>query len=110
MVNIFTKVIIGKQYTPDYIYYRVPAPWLQVKLLKFLLNFGPIEDPSVAAALKDVLIRIVKNANLVRDQSKNHKNAFYSVLFEAIAVAVHYRNDEALHQAASRLLGMKHGN
>lgn len=35
------RIIIDGEYTTDYLYYKVPCPWLQVKLLRLLQYFPP---------------------------------------------------------------------
>lgn len=35
------RVLIDGEYTTDYLYYKVPCPWLQVKLLRLLQYFPP---------------------------------------------------------------------
>lgn len=35
------RIIIDAEYTADYLYYKVPCPWLQIKLLKLLQYFAP---------------------------------------------------------------------
>lgn len=35
------RILIDGEYTPDYLYYKVPCPWIQVKLLRLLQYFPP---------------------------------------------------------------------
>lgn len=35
------RIIIDGEYTVDYLYYKVPCPWLQIKLLRLLQYFPP---------------------------------------------------------------------
>ena len=35
------RIVIDGEFTLDYLYYRVPCPWLQVKLLRLLQYFPP---------------------------------------------------------------------
>lgn len=35
------RIIIDGEYTIDYLYYKVPCPWLQIKLLRLLQYFPP---------------------------------------------------------------------
>jgi AP-2 complex subunit alpha len=43
------QIVLEKEYPRDYVYYNVPNPWLQVKLLRFLRYFP--------ATLKKVSLR-----------------------------------------------------
>jgi hypothetical protein len=35
------KILVDQEYSADYLYYKVPCPWLQVKLLRLLQYFPP---------------------------------------------------------------------
>lgn len=35
------RILIDGEYTTDYLYYKVPCPWLQAKLLRLLQYFPP---------------------------------------------------------------------
>lgn len=35
------RIVVDGDYSPDYLYYKVPCPWLQVKLLRLLQYFPP---------------------------------------------------------------------
>ena len=35
------RVVVDNEYTQDYVYYKVPCPWIQVKLLRLLQYYPP---------------------------------------------------------------------
>src|SRR5687768_10627370 len=35
------RILVDGEYTTDYLYYKVPCPWLQIKLLRLLQYFPP---------------------------------------------------------------------
>ncbi len=35
------KIIVDNDYASDYLYYKVPCPWIQVKLLRLLQYYPP---------------------------------------------------------------------
>jgi AP-2 complex subunit alpha len=35
------RIVVDGEYTTDYLYYKVPCPWLQIKLLRLLQYFPP---------------------------------------------------------------------
>jgi hypothetical protein len=35
------RVVVDNEYTADYVYYKVPCPWIQVKLLRLLQYYPP---------------------------------------------------------------------
>jgi AP-2 complex subunit alpha len=44
------RLIIDGEFTPDYLYYKVPCPWIQIKLLRLLQYFPPsgLSYPAIA--------------------------------------------------------------
>lgn len=102
-VDRLHKLVIGHEYTATYAYYKVPSPWLQVKLLRLLQYYPPSEDPSIRSALYLVLQTIMNNC---AEPSKNvqHNNAQHAVLFEAISLAIHIDTNSPLVGTAAVLL------
>lgn len=35
------RIVVDNDIAPDYLYYRVPCPWIQVKLLRLLQYYPP---------------------------------------------------------------------
>lgn len=35
------KIVVENDVAPDYLYYKVPCPWMQVKLLRLLQYYPP---------------------------------------------------------------------
>ncbi|BGP37473.1 hypothetical protein JCM10449v2_001379 [Rhodotorula kratochvilovae] len=103
-VNRLSKIVLQGELPQDYIYYKIPIPWLQVKLLRLLQYYPPSEDPTLRLVLHNVLERILKNSG---DQHRNvqQNNAQNAVLFEAINLAIHLDTESAVVQQAAHLLG-----
>lgn len=103
VVNIFARVITGKRYEADYVYYRVPCPWLQVLILKWL-QFHP-NPPSSTTKEKviEMVSRVVTNVGSVAKEPNNQKNAFYSILFECVPLVILLRNDDLMRDTAMAL-------
>ena len=40
-VHRLKRILIDRDYSLDYIYYKVPTPWLQVKCLRLLQYYPP---------------------------------------------------------------------
>lgn len=89
----------------DYYYYSAPAPWLQIKLLKFLQYYGVPTDKTQITSLNAVLSRII--AGTAASESINKSNADHALLFEAVNLIVHQglTSDEKLRNQALTLLG-----
>ncbi|GAA5873421.1 hypothetical protein JCM16303_001119 [Sporobolomyces ruberrimus] len=103
-VNRLSKIVLKNEISSDYVYYKVPAPWLQVKLLRLLQYYPPSDDPTFRQLLHNVLERILKNSG---DTHKNvqQNNAQNAVLFEAINLAIHLDTESTIVQSAAHLLG-----
>lgn len=103
-VNRLGKLVLEQEFSGDYLYYRVPIPWLQIKLLRLLQYYPPPDDPSTQRNLGKVIRKIIENA---QDTPKNvqHANAQNAILFEAISLAIHLDAESGIVAAAAQLLG-----
>ncbi|CAG8819270.1 15268_t:CDS:2, partial [Gigaspora margarita] len=103
-VNRLSKIIVDKEYPQDYVYYKVPIPWLQVKLLRLLQYYPPSDDREIQKKLHVILQTIINNS---QEAQKNvqHNNAQNAVLFEAINLAIHLDTESQIVNQAAVLLG-----
>ncbi|GAA6011448.1 hypothetical protein JCM11491_002790 [Sporobolomyces phaffii] len=103
-VSRLSKIVLKNEFSSDYVYYKIPVPWLQVKLLRLLQYYPPSDDPTFRQLLHNVLERILKNSG---DTHKNvqQNNAQNAVLFEAINLAIHLDSESTIVQSAAHLLG-----
>ncbi|KAI7900228.1 adaptin N terminal region-domain-containing protein [Cokeromyces recurvatus] len=103
-VNRLKKILIERDYSLDYIYYKVPIPWLQVKCLRLLQYYPPPDDPKLRADISELLQIIITDS---QDTPKNvqHSNAQNAVLFEAINLAIHLDSNSSICAQAAALLG-----
>ncbi|KIY71626.1 Adaptor protein complex AP-2 alpha subunit [Cylindrobasidium torrendii FP15055 ss-10] len=102
-VDRLRRLIIEHEYAATYAYYKVPSPWLLVKLLRLLQYYPPSEDPAIRSVLHQVLTTIMNNS---AEPSRNvqHNNAQHAVLFEAIGLAIHLDTASPLVGTAAVLL------
>jgi len=102
-VDRLYNIIVDLVTPTEYIYYRVPIPWLQCKLLRLLQYYPPTEDSTVAGTLQVVLSTIL---DIAQETPKNvqHSNAQNAVLFEAINLAIHLDPNSELVSRSSVLL------
>ncbi|TBU35254.1 Adaptor protein complex AP-2 alpha subunit [Dichomitus squalens] len=102
-VDRLNRLVVEHEYSATYGYYKVPIPWLQVKLLRLLQYYPPSEDPTIQTMLQEVLQTIMNNCN---EPSRNvqHNNAQHAVLFEAISLAIHIDTSSPLVNTAAVLL------
>ncbi|KAF8473131.1 adaptin N terminal region-domain-containing protein [Kalaharituber pfeilii] len=98
------RIVVDNEYTQDYVYYKVPCPWLQVKLLRLLQYYPPSDDVNVQSMIRESLQRIIDTAS---DMPKNvqQNNAQNAVLFEAINLAIHLDTETGLTTQISVRLG-----
>ncbi|GJJ72783.1 AP-2 complex subunit alpha [Entomortierella parvispora] len=97
------KVIVERDFSADYVYYKIPIPWLQVKLLRLLQYFPPTEDPNMAEMLHNVLQTIINNS-LETPRNVQHNNAQNAILFEAINLAIHLDCESDIVRQATTIL------
>lgn len=102
-VDRLHRLVVEHEYSATYAYYKVPSPWLQVKLLKLLQYYPPSDDPTIRATLHQVLETIMSSS---AEQTRNmqHNNAQRAVLFEAIGLAIHLDTNSPLVGTAAVLL------
>ncbi|RMZ88527.1 hypothetical protein DV736_g4245, partial [Chaetothyriales sp. CBS 134916] len=98
------RIVVDNDLSPDYFYYNVPCPWIQVKLLKLLQYYPPSEDSHVRAIIRESLSTILQAAS---DMPKNvqQNNAQNAVLFEAINLLIHLDTERQLMIQISTRLG-----
>ncbi|KAG9314363.1 adaptin N terminal region-domain-containing protein [Chiua virens] len=101
-VDRLYRLVIQHEYSATYAYYKVPSPWLQVKLLRLLQYYPPTEDPALRNALTEVLQTVMSNS---AEPSRNvqHNNAQHAILFEAIGLAIHLDTNSPLVDTAAVL-------
>lgn len=98
-----TRLVLNKDYSNDYLYYGIPTPWLQIKLLRMLQFFPPPEEHALKLRVAEVLQRIVAGIDVTKNVNKN--NATHAVLFEAINLSIHLGAQAETLPQAINLLG-----
>lgn len=123
MFKSILQLVVEQQYSQEYLYYKVPTPWLQVKLLRLLQYYPPSgtrlnpaqtwwdsnnshihpEDATIQKTIHRVLQTIMQTSS---EQTKNvqQNNAQNAVLFEAISLAIHLDAKSPLVASAAVLL------
>ncbi|KAK5090680.1 hypothetical protein LTR05_000855 [Lithohypha guttulata] len=98
------KIVVDNDVSPDYLYYKVPCPWLQVKFLKLLQFYPPSDDSHVRDIIRETLQAIL---SIPTDIPKNvqQNNAQNAILFEAINLLIHMSTEQSLMVQISQKLG-----
>lgn len=89
----------------DYIYYKTPCPWLQVKVLKLLQMFPPPEGGHVLESINEIMVHIMNRTEVTKNPNKNSSD--HSILFEVFNLIIHYGDAsyEVLREDTIKLLG-----
>lgn len=98
------NLINDQDYSGDYVYYNVPCPWLQVKLLRLLQYFPPSQDTHIRQLIRDSLQAILDTA-METPKNVQQNNAQNAVLFEAINLIIHLETERELMVQISTRLG-----
>lgn len=102
--NRLKRIVVDGECAEGYLYYKVPCPWIQVKLLRLLQYYPPPEDSHIRKLIRDALQKIMDSA---LDVPKNvqQNNAQNAVLFEAINLVIHLDTESDLMVQISTRLG-----
>ena len=105
--RLLMKLVLNREYSTSYLYYKIAAPWLQVKAFQ-LLQYYPAPDDkaiydSIIQAIEKV-IQIAKKSKETATKSVSQINAAHSVLFEALNLAIHYDSSKTILVTACSLL------
>ncbi|RJE27391.1 Adaptin domain protein [Aspergillus sclerotialis] len=98
------KIVVDNDIAPDYLYYRVPCPWIQVKLLRILQYYPPSEDGLIREIIRESLQQIM-HAAMETPKNVQQNNAQNAVLFEAINLLIHLDTEHTLMMQISSRLG-----
>jgi len=105
VISVLNRLTICASCPADYLYYRTPCPWLQVKCLRFLQYYKLPVDETQQSLLLDVLRYIAEKTGF--SDSTNKSNADHAILFEVINLAILLGTDapEVLKEQVCTLLG-----
>eukprot|EP00538_Stauroneis_constricta_P000521 CAMPEP_0119559134 /NCGR_PEP_ID=MMETSP1352-20130426/11930_1 /TAXON_ID=265584 /ORGANISM="Stauroneis constricta, Strain CCMP1120" /LENGTH=985 /DNA_ID=CAMNT_0007606723 /DNA_START=127 /DNA_END=3084 /DNA_ORIENTATION=- len=116
VVHVLGMLVLKKKCAREYLYYRTPSPWLQIKLLKFLQLYPQAiiqgaqdngDDKSAAhiSQLTSVVSKILTETDV--SDSINKSNADHAILFEAVNLIVTWGSSgpAQLREGAMKLLG-----
>ncbi|KAL9652515.1 hypothetical protein ABK040_000087 [Willaertia magna] len=105
--RLLMKLILNREYSTSYLYYKIAAPWLQVKAFQLLQYYPAPEDKSVYDSIIQAIekvIQIAKKSKETATKSVSQINAAHAVLFEALNVAIHYDSAKSVLVTACSLL------
>lgn len=103
VVYRLNRCVTDQGYDSGYLYYKIPIPWLQIKLLQFLLLYPSPPVAAIQKLLFDTLGTII-SCNDEPAKNSQQSNAQNAVLFQAIHVAIHVRVDVSGLNDIMRLL------
>ncbi|KAJ8343558.1 hypothetical protein SKAU_G00308870 [Synaphobranchus kaupii] len=91
------KQVVGGKLPVEFNYHSVPAPWLQMQLLRMLALLGK-EDQSVSELMYDVLDESLRRAEI------NH-NITYAILYECVKTIYTIHPKSELLEKAAKCIG-----
>ncbi|XP_030313260.1 AP-4 complex subunit epsilon-1 [Calypte anna] len=91
------KQVVGGKLPVDFNYHSVPAPWLQIQLLRILGLLGK-DDPRTSELMYDVLDESLRRAEI------NH-NITYAILFECVHTIYTIHPKTELLEKAAKCIG-----
>ena len=113
VVHILGMLVLKKACAREYLYYRTPSPWLQIKLLKFLQLYPQSivqggdngGDSAHISQLQSVVSKILTETDV--SDSINKSNADHAILFESVNLIVVWgsQGPAQLREGAMKLLG-----
>ena len=99
VVDLLHRMVVQKVDVPsEYMYYKIPCPWLLVKSFQYLLLYPASGRADTDSKLSDTMTKIFESTCLEPDpktgkaQPEGRKNAYYSILLETISLVVAYGN------------------
>ncbi|KAJ3324497.1 hypothetical protein HDV06_006908 [Boothiomyces sp. JEL0866] len=111
VISKLNQIVVFGDFDAKYLYYKIPAPWLQIRLLRILqyyparillLNLAVV--PTVMNELESVLKKVISSTD-VTIKNHNQLNAINSVLFESVNLALHVNPTSPLIEQACRIFG-----
>ncbi|XP_075064094.1 AP-4 complex subunit epsilon-1 [Mixophyes fleayi] len=91
------KQVVGGKLPVDFNFHSVPAPWLQIQLLRILRLLGK-DDPGASKLIYDVLDESLRRAEI------NH-NITYAILFECVQTIYTIYPKSDLFEKAAKCIG-----
>ena len=78
-IDKLADVVLDKRCPSDYLYYKTPVPWLQVKLLEVLRKLCPNNPNYNTSKLQSILVEIIRSHKNIQknQQSSNVANAIF---------------------------------
>lgn len=106
MLRLLARAVSGSKTPEAYLYYRVPTPWLSVKLLQWLQIYEMSDSNEEAVYLLELLGKLLNGTDMVGDKTGSARNAFHMVLMEAIKLVIHLQQTPDLLASSAKILSL----
>ncbi|ODQ64216.1 Adaptor protein-like protein complex AP-2 [Nadsonia fulvescens var. elongata DSM 6958] len=104
VVRRLESLVFQKDYSLDYLYYNVPAPWLLIKIFKLLQYYPLPTEETPLISLRNIIHKVIED-NAIQSKNPQQNNAQNAILFEAINLAIHLDIDRNILQRIVEALG-----
>eukprot|EP00834_Sanchytrium_tribonematis_P008260 NODE_918_length_3055_cov_0.562585.p1 type:complete len:895 gc:universal NODE_918_length_3055_cov_0.562585:2780-96(-) len=86
-IDRLADIVLEKICPADYLYYKIPAPWLQIKLLDLLRKLCPSNRNFNLSKLQSILTEIIRSHKVIQknQQSNNTSNAIFLTAISLIS-------------------------
>lgn len=88
VVELLAQIVVHKKISSSYVYRGVPAPWVQIKMMKFLQHFPLPKEDKLRQVVLSILNKCVDSHD--KESEKSDANAKNAVVFAAIDLVVSY--------------------
>eukprot|EP00796_Vickermania_ingenoplastis_P002585 gene2585-1604_t len=114
LIRSLARIINDKRTEPGNVYYGVPTPWLQVKVLRLLQSLPRPQDSSEIAVISGIVRKIMRGTEKVMAEAQtqqkqrgttNRVNAMISILFEAVSLIIVWQLDLPLLKESVGVVG-----
>eukprot|EP01135_Chromosphaera_perkinsii_P002589 Nk52_evm105s224 gene=Nk52_evmTU105s224 len=105
VINLLHQMVIRETTPAEYVYYKIPHPWLQVKILRLLHLYHPVRGDPTGDKLYECLGKILSATEPTKSTQRN--NARNAVMYEAMSLIIHLSDssDDELIQLSSNIIG-----
>ena len=82
------RLVVEGRVESDEVYYKISAPWLQLKLMRLVRIVGQVEDPTTLHLLEETTDHLIDALSTRSSRNVQQSNIQHAILFEAVDLVV----------------------